>query len=340
MSLFIVPRATTPSGGHRYNERVAHATQKIGSPLELVTLDGDWPQPEDAARAHLVEALAGSELTLLDGLIGCCCPQEIEDATTAGRRVVLLVHLPLPAQIGLDAQEPKALARVEEQALAAATRVIATSRWAAGDLLRRYGVRAAVAAPGVDVGPVARGSDPPHLLVLAALIPRKNHGTLVQALTTLTDLDWSAAFVGPSSSNPQEAAALSADLATAPPGRVRIPGALIGEALDDEWSRTDLLLLPSLAETYGLVVTEAHARGIPTIVAQGTGAVEALHGDDPSAAPGAAVDCRASSAIATTLRDWLENPQTRALWRDRALARRGGVRPWSHTALDVLKELE
>lgn len=340
MSLFLVPRATTPSGGHRYNERVARAAQTIGPPLSVVALEGDWPRLDGAARAEVAKILADSELTLLDGLIGCCCPREIEEATAAGRRVVVLVHLPLPAEIGLGAEESAALARVEARSLRAATRIITTSRWAAGDLLRRYGVRAAVAAPGVDVGPIARGSDPAHLLVLASLTPRKNHATLVQALTELTDLDWSAAFVGPPSPDPQEAAAVSASLATAPPGRVRIPGALLGEALEDEWSRADLLLLPSLAETYGLVVNEAHARGIPTIVAQGTGAVEALHGDDPSTAPGIAVDCRASGAIAAALRHWLENPQTRATWRDRALARRGVVRPWSHTARDVLKELK
>ena len=58
--------------------------------------------------------------------------------------------------------------------------------------------------------------------------------------------------------------------------RIRVTGALTGSALDQRWDAADLLVLPSRVETYGLVVTEALARGIPAIVSAGTGAVEAL----------------------------------------------------------------
>ncbi|WP_168583237.1 glycosyltransferase family 4 protein [Gephyromycinifex aptenodytis] len=339
MSRFVLPRAATPSGGHRYNARVARALRELGNPIDVLELEGAWPRPDDAARQRLAAALSEAELTLLDGLIGCCCPAQIEQATAAGRTVVLLVHLPLPAEVGLGAQEPHDLARWERRALTAASRVVATSNWAARDLWRRYGVRAAVAVPGVDIAPVAVGSDPPHLLVLSSLTPRKNHATLVRALADLTDLDWSAAFVGPPSGDPREARELAAVLQATPPGRVRMPGALTGAALEQEWARTDLLVLPSLAETFGMVITEAHAHGIPTLVADGTGAVEAFHGDDPAGAPGLAVDCRASGDIAAALRDWLVNPQTRARWRDRALVRRDRLHPWHQTALDLQKEL-
>ena len=62
------------------------------------------------------------------------------------------------------------------------------------------------------------------------------------------------------------------------------PGALTGARLDAVWAATDLLLLTSASETFGMVVTEALARGIPAVVTGGTGAVEALLGETLTAA--------------------------------------------------------
>lgn len=348
---FVVPRASAPSGGHTYNARVLQAwrqTPPPGGVVERVELDGAWPTPDDDARGRLAQVLREHEVTLVDGLVACCSPEEIAQATRAGHRVVVLVHLPLPAEVGLDEPEPAELAAAEAAALAAATRVVATSRWAADDLFRRYGARAAVASPGADPRPIATGSEPPHLLVLASLTRRKNHGTLVRALATLDDLPWTAAFVGPWSDDPAEAAQVAVRLQAAPPGRIEMPGPLVGTELDAQWARTDLLVLPSLAETFGLVVTEAHARGIPTIVAAGTGAVEALYGTDSDAppddtpvdVPGAAVDPTDPGAFAEALRHWLLDPSLRSQWRERARLRREHARPWAATARDLRKEME
>ena len=61
-----------------------------------------------------------------------------------------------------------------------------------------------------------------------------------------------------------------------------VPGVLVGQALDQQWDIADLLVLTSRIETYGLVVVEALARGIPAVVSADTGAVEALQGAAPT----------------------------------------------------------
>lgn len=341
---FVVPDdGGVVSGGHAYNRRVLRAWHAAGLPTDVVTVPGSWPTPGPGDRAALARALRGRPRVLLDGLVGCACPEQVEAARAAGARVHLLVHLPLPAETGLSATRLQALAAAERRAIRAATGVVATSHTAAADLRNRYGrPDIGVAVPGVDAAPAAAGSDPPRLLTVAALTPRKNHAGLVDALARLTDRAWTAALVGPGSPA-DERRVREAVVAAGLAGRVEVTGPLAGEALEAQWHAADLLVLPSLAETYGLVVTEALARGLPAVVAAGTGAVEALTGvtgaQPPGPVAGAAVDPRDRDAFAETLRRWLDDERLRRDWRRAAELRRATLRPWSQTADDLRRHL-
>ena len=130
-----------------------------------------------------------------------------------------------------------------------------------------------------------------------------------------------------------------------------MPGLLAGKALDREWDATDLLVLPSRIESYGLVIGEALARGIPAVVTAGTGAVEALEQgatsraeaswDRPSGAtPGAAIPAGDPASLAGMLRRWLSEPTVRRAWRQAALARRDTLPGWQQTAAAALDYLE
>ena len=145
-------------------------------------------------------------------------------------------------------------------------------------------------------------SRPPRLTCLASLTPRKNQGLLLEALAPLTALGWTLDLVGPEG-GPEHVRTLRAAVRDLPdPGRVRCPGPLEGAALARQWARTDLLLLPSTTETYGMVVTEALAHGVPAVVAAGTGAVEALDGTPgPRGAPDTGVPSGAGRVHGTLL---------------------------------------
>jgi hypothetical protein len=342
-----------PTGGSLYDRRLVAALGGLGRPARLVPVAGDWPAPDGAARGRLRRALGApspGRAVVLDGLVGCAAPEAVEDAVRSGVPVHLLVHLPLPAETGLDSGAATELARREAAALAAATGVLVPSAWAARDLFRRYGtVDVAVAEPGAERGPVATGSRPPRLTCLASLTPRKNQRLLLEALAPLAGLDWTLDLVGPEG-GAEHVGGLRAAVRELPdPGRVHCPGPLEGAALARQWARTDLLLLPSTAETYGMVVTEALAHGVPAVVAAGTGAVEALDGtpaprdadgagtpDGDGTRAGAALDPADASTWTEALRDWLSDPALRAQWRAAALARRERLRGWEDTARDVL----
>lgn len=333
-----------PSGGTIYNERIAH---QWGVPLE--GMPGRWPFPESADLRRLSRALtgAGSDVrapVLLDGLIGCSAPSVVEAARASGRRVVLLVHLPLPAEVGLSTAQARELHDRESAALHAASAVACTSGWAAADLAQRYGLdRAIVAEPGVDPAPVALGSDPAQLLTVAAYSPRKNHRLLIEAFgdPAVAGFGWRAQWIGGEPSRGARdrlrAEVNGAGLAH----RVAIDHARTGTSLAQTWSQSNLLLLPSITETYAMVVTEALARGIPAMVAAGTAAEQTLRGPGcPEDMPGAAVALNDPQAWSRVLAQWLTSASLRDRWRSAAMARRASGRDWrttAHTLADIMR---
>ncbi|WP_413450877.1 glycosyltransferase family 4 protein [Georgenia phoenicis] len=344
LRLVVPARGAGPSGGDVYDAQLARAWEAAHGPVEVRALPGPWPRPGPADREALRGALGTSGTVVVDALVGSACPGELAEAVAAGARVVLLVHLPLPAEAGLPPAEADRFAALESRTVDAASAVVTTSRWAAADLVRRYGrADVLVAEPGAERGPVAGGSRPPHLLALGALTRAKNHAVLVAALDAVRDLPWRATFAGPSGAQPEVAAEVAQALdAAGLAGRVALPGAVTGEELEALWQRTDLLLVPSLVETYGLVVIEALAHGVPGVVAEGTGAVEALAGRPgplTGGAPGTAVPATEAEAWTRALRRWLTDADQRTAWRAAARARREELRTWADTAADLRRGL-
>lgn len=69
---------------------------------------------------------------------------------------------------------------------------------------------------------------------------------------------------------------LSTWLGTLPKNWLSIAGFLEGEALANEYSLSDVYVLPTAGDTYGVTVHEAAASGLPLIVGRSAGAVETL----------------------------------------------------------------
>ncbi|MET3921126.1 glycosyltransferase [Arthrobacter sp. UYEF20] len=370
------------SGGNVYNAALARELSALGAAVQTCPLDGDWPGGSPADRRRLAALLhdsgdaggsgdpggtgragdcsgdtgpensgADNRITLVDGLLACGAPEELAAAAAAGRPAWILLHMPLGGP-GLEG------AGLERRALREAAGVICTSRSAAAGIRARHGLEVVtVALPGTEPAPLARGSEPPHLLAVAALLPNKDQSLLLAALARLTGLPWTASLIGSDSADPAYAAQLRDTAALLGlQDRVSIPGELRGEALEAEWAAADLSLLISRAETYGLVVTESIARGIPVVVRAGTGAVEALAaGSAPrqklaippgtaaaeaTALPGTAVALGTDpSALAEVLRRWLTEPALRARWRAGAAAARHRLPGWETTARTVFAAL-
>ncbi|MET2011163.1 glycosyltransferase family 4 protein [Microbacterium chocolatum] len=335
---FVVPADLGgPSGGSAYNTAIIAALRAGGVDVVERGVPGAWPRPTEADLDSLAEALASAREVVVDGIVACAAPDRIADAAAAGIRVVILVHLPLPAESGLSEADADTLARGERAALEAADLILCTSAWARDDLRARYDVAAEVVRPGVDTADPAIGSTPPRLLILGAVTPRKNAVVALSALEPLRDRAWEVVVAGPARDADPYVARVTGAVEALGVDRARVVGAVSGRRRERLWRETDLLLLPSLVEPYGMVVTEGLARGIPALVAAGTGAVEALVDGTESGAPlpGLALDPDRPAEWTDAIARWLDDADLSAAWRAAASDARSRLRGWPHAATQL-----
>ena len=301
---FIVPEGIDdperPSGGNVYDRHVSRGLRTLG-----------WDVREHHGLARALAGIPDGATVLVDGLIASPAPEVL--VPEAGRlRQVVLVHMPLG-----DARE--------REVLAAAAAVITTSEWARREL---DGVRAHVAEPGVDPATLAPGTaGGGELLCVAAVTRGKGHDVLLGGLATVGDLPWRCTCVGSLDREP----AFAAGVQRRAPRGVRFTGPRTGAELDRAYAEADLLVLPSRAETYGMVVTEALARGVPVLACDVGGVSEALG----AGGAGLLVPAEDPAALGAALRGWLTDTDLRGRLRQAARERRATLRGWEETTAEV-----
>lgn len=286
-AVFVVPgRIDTLTGGYIYDRRMVEGLRERGWSVAVRELDESFPHPTAAALEHasrVIAAVRPGTIVIVDGLAFGAMPEVIEREASRVR-IVALVHLPLAADVGLDAETAIRLETAERRALADAALVIVTGM-ATLALLARYGIASSkivVVQPGTERAPVARGSGegPLHLLSVATLNPGKGHEILLRALAEVPHRDWRLTCAGsvrrhPATVDRVRAAARRLGLED----RVALVGELDAEKLAECYDGADLFVLATLQETYGMAVAEALAHGLP-VVSTTTGAIPDLVGRD------------------------------------------------------------
>ena len=330
-----------PSGGNTYDRRVCRGLAELGWAVHEHAVPGPWPRGSEvghAALARAVRRIPDGGVVLLDGLIASTAPEALVPQARRLRQVVL-VHMPLGHRPP-DAEAGAVRAR-EREVLAAAAAVVTTSAWTRrrlGELYALPGDRIHVAEPGVDSAGLAPGTTAGDaLLCVGGVTPAKGHDVLLDALATVADLSWRCACVGsldraPAFADRVRRRAWEGELRD----RVGFTGPRTGPGLDRAYADADLLVLASHAETYGMVVTEALARGLPVLATDVGGVTEALGCGKDGTRPGLLVPPGDPAALGAALRAWLEDAELRDRLRRAARERRATLRPWAATMSDVV----
>ncbi|MFF4272103.1 glycosyltransferase family 4 protein [Streptomyces sp. NPDC001536] len=328
-----------PSGGNAYDRRVSLDLPGFGWQVHKHAVAGEWPRPGAAARAELASVLRGlpdDTVVLMDGLVACGVP-EIVVPEAERLRLVVLVHLPLGDETGLEPVLAAELDAKERAVLRAVPAVVATSDWAVRRLVSHHGLapdRVHVAAPGADIAPLASGTDGlSRLLCVAAVTPRKGQHRLVEALAAVRDLPWSCVCVGGLGHDPEYVADLRSLIAKyGLEHRLHLAGPQAGAELDASYAAADLMVLTSYAETYGMAVTEALARGIPVLATDVGGLPEAVGRAPDGGVPGILVPPEDPAALAAELRGWFGEADVRRRLKAAARGRRAALDGWATTA--------
>jgi len=343
---FIVPAGiddpARPSGGNAYDRRIARGLAVAGWTVHLREVPGSWPWPDArslGALAAVVGGIPDGALVLLDGLVASFAP-EVLSSETGRLRLVVLVHMPL----GQGTTDDGARER-EGAVLFAAASVVTTSVWARRALLELYSLpadRVHVAEPGVDPAELAPGTETAGaFLSVAAVIPGKGHDVLLDALAPLAGLRWQCECVGSLERDPAFVERLRRRLLdSGMGGRVRFSGPQAEADLASSYAAADVLVLPSRAETYGMVIAEALARGLPVVAAEVGGVPEALGHGVGGTRPGLLVPPGDPAALRDALRTWLEDAGLRRRLRSAARERRASLADWSTTTAAVAELLQ
>ncbi|MDB4987999.1 MAG: hypothetical protein JWN04_3177 [Myxococcaceae bacterium] len=169
-----------------------------------------------------------------------------------------------------------ALALYQRRDLERASALVATAPSEA-DNLQRLGLRAPVALipHGVDVPlsemdrfSTAPSQRPRTVLFMGRINPKKGVLDLAHAWTRLRPQDWRVVIAGPDEGQRAEVEAVLDHAGLR--DRFSFVGTVLGEEKRRLFSESELFVLPSYSENFGLVIAEALAYGLPVITTTGT----------------------------------------------------------------------
>lgn len=330
------------TGGTIYDRHLVEGLRALGHRISVITLPASYPFPTDADRTATRRAIAGvarDTPVIVDGLAYGAFDAATLDTVRAP--VVAMVHHPLALETGLDPDAAADLTRSETAALARAARVLVPSAFTARTLTRDYDVaagRITIAMPGfsrVDADPdpadapesawAGGPADPPLILSVGLLTPRKGHATLIDALALISELPWQAVIAGAD----HDAAHAGALRARAAPlgARLSLPGLVPPDRLRVLWRSAHVFALASRYEGYGLVLSEAALHGLP-VVACTSGAIP----DTVGPGAGLLVPADDPQAFADALRRLLTDPSLHAACSVAARDAAARLPRWSETA--------
>ena len=332
--VFAVPGdLDTPTGGYAYDKRMIAELRELGWRPQVVNLGEGFPHPSAltraTARTQLNDVPKGRAI-VIDGLAFGVMPDEAE-ALSQTHPLIAMVHHPLALESGVTAEDAAALRKSERKALSLTHAVIVNSQTTA-DALADYGVpldRITVARPGTDrMSIVPRHHDGPvALLTVGSLVPRKGYDVLIEALATLIDLPWHLTIVGD-----------ARDPATADQVRMLIEhhkleprtsllGAVTASRLAELYALSELFVLPSRYEGFGMAYAEAIAHGVP-VIGTTAGAIP----ETVPATAGVLVPPDDVPALAAALRRLIESRRERAQLAEGARIAAKHLPTWAESA--------
>ncbi len=276
MHLILIAKALSEatSTAPIYHHRIIKAWRQQGGTAELVSLNRPiHPDFTGSLPEGTLVVVDSAALGLIEAIIG---PLQAHGAG-------VLMHHPTPLAPGASTDLQTAMKSLERRYLPRFRRVVATSALVATRLEQEFGVdatRIRVVNPGIDkqkqqiIRPDRPDGAPCRLLTLGTMSYRKGHDVVLNALATLSDLDWYLTLAGP----PRDRAYFSDLKALIQQldigDRVELHGELRGPEMEAIWQQAEVFALATRFEGFGTTIAEAMARGLPVAITSGGAAAD------------------------------------------------------------------
>ncbi len=187
-----------------------------------------------------------------------------------------------------------------------AKKVIAVSEFTRQLALQHYPVDIQVIPNGVDVLNLApaeiRLNECPRLVFAGRFVPQKNPLAIVKILSRLRDLDWDCSMLGDGPMFEEVKREIEKhDMAE----RFHLPGWVTPQDVLDQFSKSDILFMPSLSEGLPVVGVQALAKGLAVVASRIGGFMDLVDHEKN----GYLIEVQDQSAFAQALRELISKPE-------------------------------
>jgi glycosyltransferase involved in cell wall biosynthesis len=258
------------TGGYLYNLRITEGLQQRGHAVQILKLHGPLSNvaaTEETCRLHLGKMEEGTWV-IIDSLAMGALRKIIQEFRHR-LRLAGLIHLPVSYD-PLTMDQTTLPDNDELGAMQDSCHLILTGKFLR-QLLLDSGVameKISVVEPGVDLFPrkPAYAKFPSELLCLSNYTPLKAQHVLIDALGKISHREWTLRLYGNLNSNRDYVKTLMAIIKRKNlEKRILLHDTLERRNLSAPFLKADLFVLPSLFESYGMVLTESLAHGIPVV---------------------------------------------------------------------------
>lgn len=270
---FVVPGSINQlTGGYIYDKKIATGLVALGHKVEIIELAGTFPIINDStienANRQLKEC---TNILLIDGLALPAFPNS--------ENFYALIHHPLFKETNLTQETKNFLFHNEKKSLQKARHIIVTSNFTKKELQKEYNIpkaKISVVCPGNEKVEIishkskSKHKSNIHLLCVASITPRKGHDVLLKSLAPLRHLPWKLFCVG-SLNRDKEATKNAMEIVCKNQleDKVIFTGELDDKAVQEKYFESDIFVLASFYEGYGMVLTEAISYGLPIVSTTG-----------------------------------------------------------------------
>jgi len=197
-----------------------------------------------------------------------------------------------------------------------AKKVIAVSEHTRQLALKHYHVNVEVIPNGADIKQLTpakiKVNIPPRLVFAGRFVPQKNPFAIIKTLSQLKDLQWNCSMLGDGPlfedvKREIEKAGMNE--------RFYLPGWVTPDVVLEEFSKSDILFMPSLSEGLPVVGVQALATGLAIVASEIGGFLDLVDNGEN----GYLIDVQDVPAFSRTLREIISNPKVLLQLREASL---------------------